>query len=86
MMNAYADEKYHACRYGELLEEAARARLERAAEEPHQGRVKRVGDLRVGPVWRSLRALFGKRVAVDRAAAPRSATFPGAAKLAREGH
>jgi hypothetical protein len=32
MFNPYADEKYQACRYGELLEEAARARLAGAAE------------------------------------------------------
>jgi hypothetical protein len=32
MFNPYADEKYHACRYRELLEEAARQRLAHAAE------------------------------------------------------
>jgi hypothetical protein len=32
MFHPYADEKYHAFRYGELLEEAARERLAHAAE------------------------------------------------------
>src|SRR5262245_20547890 len=85
MFNPYADDKYQTYRYGELLEAAARARLAHAAEAPRRGWVARVTRAGTLPVWRLLRAVFGGRVAADRPATARPATFPGGARLARGG-
>jgi hypothetical protein len=44
MFNPYADEKYHAFRYGELLEEAARRRLADAAEAERASPFRRLAN------------------------------------------